>query len=367
MGVTMHSTIPDIAFRLRQGRAMRGFSLRDLADKTGAAVSHTAIARYEKGEMMPGSKALLSMARALDQPIDYFFRPARAQFVSRPRFRKALDLPEKEQQSILESATDYFDRYYEIEEILDAQLTYAKPLPDAPEVRTPEEAAKQARALRGEWNLGCDPLPNIHELMELKGIKVFEAKTNHRLFDGLCSATNRGPVVVIASWLNENLPRKRMTEIHELAHVVMNIPDDLSENDEEKLAWSFAGELLLPEEAFRDAFGEKRTVLSIAELVELKKLFGASIMAMIYRARTLGLIEKPLYRAFWSYAHTHQWKEKNREPGDELYQGNESHSRFRQLVLKAVLEEKISMSKGAGLLCESIDEMRLSLGDTIAL
>jgi len=353
----------NIGVRIRQARRMLGLSYRALAEKTGGQISHTAISKYEKGDMVPGSVALLAMARALDQPIDFFFRPSVAHFVKPLRFRSQTGLTKSEQQAIIEFATDFFERYYEIEDIADSRIDFEHPLPDTP-VSNPEAAMCMAKALRKAWNLGCDPLPNVHELMELKGIKVCEAQTDNDGFDGLCSRTERGPVVVLGSWLNKNLLRKRMTEVHELAHVVLRVPDDLPEREEEKLVWSFAGELFLPEEAFRDAFGENRTSLSIAELVELKQLFGASIMAIIYRAKTLGLIDDRLNKAFWQYANKEKWRTIG-EPGDERYEGNESHSRFRQLVLKAVAEEKISLSKGAAFLHMNLDQFRRELEEII--
>jgi hypothetical protein len=64
------------------------------------------------------------------------------------------------------------------------------------------------------WNLGLAPFPNVQRLLEDKGIKVFELATEDRQFNGLKADTEAGPVVVLASWLNSNLPGKRMTEVH---------------------------------------------------------------------------------------------------------------------------------------------------------
>ncbi|HMO49846.1 MAG TPA: XRE family transcriptional regulator [Kiritimatiellia bacterium] len=353
----------NIGARIRQARRMLGLSYRDVATRTGGQVSHTAIAKYEKGVMSPGSTALLALAGALDQPIDFFFRPPLVSFTKPPRFRKKTGLSQKEQESILESASDYLERYYEVEDLSSSRLDYAAPWPTKI-VRSPQEAMRMAKELRQEWNLGCDPLPNVHELMELKGIKVCEVKSENPSFDGLCTRTSRGPVVVLASWLNKNLPRKRMTEIHELSHVVLKVPEEITEREEENLAWSFAGELLLPEESFIDAFGKKRTSLSVEELVDLKMLFGASIMAIVYRAKVLKLIDDALFKAFWKYANANHWRTKG-EPGDDTYRGNESYSRFRQLVIQSILEEKISLSKGAALLHLSLDELRRDLGAPI--
>lgn len=349
-----------------QARAMRGLSLRQVAALTGAAVSHNAIARYERGEMMPGSVALAALASALEQSVDYFFRPPRVRLLGSPRFRAKIEMDERQNAAILGAAADYLDRYAEVEELLDATIRFNNPLADQSEVTTPEEAARQAAILRKAWNLGCDPLPNIKELMELHGIKVFEASVEKDHFDGLCVSTDRGPLVVVASWLNKNLLRKRMTEIHELAHAVMKIPKDAKPEIEEKLAWGFAGEMMLPEKAFRDAFGDRRTVLSVGELIDLKKHFGASIMAMMYRAESLGLVEKKLARNFWRFVKEERWREIGREPGDEAYLGNESFSRFQKLVISAVMEKRIGKSKGAGLLGMKIEQFNRSIGAYIS-
>ncbi|MCC5849510.1 MAG: helix-turn-helix domain-containing protein [Verrucomicrobia bacterium] len=352
--------IQDLGFRIQQARKMLGLSLRAVADATGNAVSHTAIAQYEKGAMFPSSTNLIALARVLRQPVDFFFRPMRAHLIEPIRFRKKTVLGKQEQEAIRLRAVDFFERYYEIEDIMGEERPFHNPLPEKP-VRTPREAGGMARKLREEWGLGVDPLPNLHELMELKGIKVCEVPSKNQAFDGFCSATERGPVVVLAAWLNRNLLRKRATEVHELAHVMARVPGDLEEKEEEKIVWSFAGELLLPEEAFVDAFGKNRHSLSIPELIHIKHLFGASIMSIIFRARSLELIDESLYREFWKHANKHQWRSQG-EPGDEGYQGNESHSRFRQLVLRAAVEERITRSKAAALLHTDIDTIRKQVG-----
>ena len=51
----MDDTKQIFARRLRQARAIRGFSLRDLSEALKNAVSHNALAKYENSEMMPGS------------------------------------------------------------------------------------------------------------------------------------------------------------------------------------------------------------------------------------------------------------------------------------------------------------------------
>jgi len=102
-----------------------------------------------------------------------------------------------------------------------------------------------------------------------------------------------------------------------------------------------------------------RNGISLAELIELKVNFGASIWAIMMRAKQLGLISEAVFLRFCKEAAP--WRSAKEEPGDERYQGNESHSRFRQLVHRAVAEDQISMSKGAALLRQNLGEFRKGL------
>lgn len=351
----MTTEAPDIfSKRLRQARAMKGLALRGLADAIGGAVSHTALAKYEAGQMQPDSTVLIKLCDALDQVPDYFFRPFTITLQD-VRFRKKASLGVKAEQAVRERAMEYFERYHEIEQIVDAPSKFPGRLA-GPSIKTPEAAEKMADELRKEWKLGRDPLPNVIELIESHGIKVFELANADQDFDGFSAETEAGPVIVLADWLNVNLLRKRMTAVHELAHLVLPLAKNLSEKEEEDIVKRFAGALLLPKESFEQTFGKHRTSLSLGELIEMKANFGASIWAIMMRARQLGLIGEQVFLRFCREANA--WRAQKREPGDDLYRGNESHSRFKQLVHRAVAEECISASKASSLLGQAIGEFR---------
>ena len=139
-----------------------------------------------------------------------------------------------------------------------------------------------------------------------------------------------------------------MTEVHELAHAVLHLPE-LEEAQEEKLVNRFASELLLPEEQFKSFWGAKRKAISLGELIQMKAFFGASIMAIVYRARQLNLISKEAGDAFWLHVSKEGWRT-NGEPGDDLVEAGKPNNRFHQLVLRGVSEQKISESRGAAML-----------------
>jgi transcriptional regulator with XRE-family HTH domain len=51
-----------IGNRIKSARLLAGFSQRELSDALAGMVSHNAISKYEKGEMMPDSKVLIALS-----------------------------------------------------------------------------------------------------------------------------------------------------------------------------------------------------------------------------------------------------------------------------------------------------------------
>ena len=323
--------------RLRQARAIRGMSLRELSEALTNAVSHNALAKYENSEMMPASDTIGLLADTLHQPVDFFFRPFTIN-LDHIRFRKRARLSKKAEDSIREQAIEYFERYREVEELL-SEVRVFEGKHQRKAIKLPEEAEDAADSLRDRWQLGRDALPNLVELLENRGIKVYETELEENDCDGFSAETEIGPVIVLA--LKNNVLRKRMTLAHELAHIVLPIEDSLSAKDEENVVKRFAGALLLPKETFLAEFGQKRNAISLAELIEMKANFGTSIMAIMMRAKQLGLISDPTFVRFCK--DTGAWR------------------KFKQLVQRAVDEDQISMSKGAALLKQNLGTFRREL------
>ena len=68
-----------IGKRLTLARTSAGLSLRALAEKIDNLVSAQAISKYERDEMMPGSKVLIALARALATTETYLLEHGRVQ------------------------------------------------------------------------------------------------------------------------------------------------------------------------------------------------------------------------------------------------------------------------------------------------
>ena len=70
------------------------------------------------------------------------------------------------------------------------------------------------------------------------------------------------------------------------------------------------------------------------------------------------------YVSFCKFANQHGWR-KCGEPDDGQCACEETPTRFRQLVWRAVAEGQISLSKGAALLKQDLDTFRHELSDVI--
>lgn len=342
--------------RLAQARRMRGMSLRAVAEATGGKISYNALHRYERGEMMPGDDVLIPVADVLDKPLDFFFRPFTVE-LRELRFRKTTGLGVKSEDAVRELATDFFERYREIEQILGLPSRFRDPLGHAGYAR-PEEAEEAADKVRAQWKLGEDPLPNVIETLEANGFKIFEVEAPES-FDGFSGWTDGHPVIVLATWLNRDIPRKRFTTLHEAAHLLVAPHTDLSGKELESFCNRFAGAMLIPANVFASDWGGVRHRISLEELIDLKRRYGMSIAAIMHRAHDLGLIDPSMYRQFCIIRKKRGWHRD--EPGE--YLGNEKSSRFEQLVLRATAEELISFDKGAALLNVPLVEFHRTLSE----
>src|SRR5690606_15604107 len=107
--------------------------------------------------------------------------------------------------------------------------------------------------------------------------------------------------------------RQRFTLAHELGHMVLDVGSGL---DSEKASHRFAGALLMPAESLWAEIGKHRTSIGWAELFELKKLFGASVQAIVYRCHDLGIFPKSLYQSLFREISRQGWR---RPPYEEPY------------------------------------------------
>jgi Zn-dependent peptidase ImmA (M78 family)/DNA-binding XRE family transcriptional regulator len=325
--------------RLKQARMVSGMSTRALAERAG--ISAQAISKYERNMDTPSSGVLIRLSKALNVKTEYFFRD-RTVNLSVVSFRKRASLPRKEENAVLGSMKEWLERYLDVEDLFPNGQGRPFQLPEIDvHVKKLEDAEAIAEELRKAWDLGLDPIVNLMELFEEKGIKVYLVDADQD-FDACTFVTDDGaPVVAIKSGLPGD--RQRFNLAHELAHNLLKIDDGI---DAEKVCHRFAGAFLVPKPAAYLELGQKRSNLSEYELLLLKYKYGLSMQAWIYRSKDLGIISETVATHLFRRFRSRGWHIK--EPGKQLQA--ETPERIERLVMRAVAEDAISHTRAAELL-----------------
>ena len=343
-----------IGGRLKLARTAAGLSLRDLAAAMDHLVTPQAIGNYERNENMPGGAVLIALADALHTSVDYLLGdpdPA----VEDLEFRKNAFTTKRGEAQVEATVLAHLERYLAIEDIL--QLPSAQW--DAPHnapytvLRDPIEADRAADLLRRHWGLGHEPILNLVELLEGRGVKVFAFPLgNVGGLAGRASRPRHPPVPFVVVNAGDWGERQRFTISHELGHIVLDVSAKLNA---ERIAHRFAGAFLMPAEALRLEVGKHRSAIALGELLALKQVFGVSIQALTRRCRDLGIIGVATYRSLFHQFDRLGW----RSPPYEEYgvMVGEQPNRFRRLCLRALAEGAISESKAAELLDVPIVEI----------
>ena len=300
-----------IGERIRQRRRSRRLSLRALAEAAG--VSAAAISNYETGKDVPGSSVLLSLARALDARVDYFFRSVSVD-LGQPAYRKHCKVSQAKMATLESRVQDMVERYLETEGLFGEEVTprFKPPVCFEEPVLDVREVERKADALRESWSIGVDPIDNLTELLEDHGIKVIYVDEDEG-FDGCAYPDGDAPVIVV----NGRKPgdRLRFDLAHELGHLLLTFPDDWDDKRRESAAHRFAGALLVPRSAAIMELGKKRATISLLELYSLKHKYGMSMQAWIHRASDLGIISAYASRRLWALFASRGWK--RLEPEEE--------------------------------------------------
>lgn len=336
----------NFAHRLISARKMAGLSLQSLADRLDNVVSKQSLNKYEQGKMKPDSDLVIALSSVLNVPVDFFFSESTATVeLTNVDFRKfSSKLSKTEQEAVEEKAKDAFERYFELENILNQNET-ASYFEYPGIVSNAKEAEEAAQALRSEWDLGYDPIPDVVEMLEDKGYKVVEIESPDS-FDGLKANAGTHRVIVLRKSVpDEDIVRKRFTALHELAHHSLTFPEGMSPKSEEKLCHAFACALLYPEDRARKDLLKGRFHFYQNELVFIKERWGISFSALFSRALQLGIINDYVYNQLNIGYRQRKLHLPGNEPGRFL--GKEKPVRFERLIYLALGKELISVNEAA--------------------
>lgn len=353
-----------IADRIRLARRKAGLSLRELSARMGGLVTAQAIGKYERNEDIPSSGVLIALSKALGVSLSYLMDTRQIE-LSGVEFRTRSSTSARDRAQVETEVLEWIERYLQIELLLDLDSAHwQSPVPRPRKLRNPHEASALAAAVRNEWQLGVDPIPNMTELLEEKGLKVLTVALPSRVSGFTCLVRRPHgaadlPVIVVNNTFS--LERRRLTLAHELAHRLIDT-DSLPEREEERAANIFAGAFLMEGSHLRREVGKHRNALGYTELIALKRLYRVSGAALLMRLRQIDVIsEATLTYAFQTIARgwrTHEPHEL--EPPDRRGEFERAR-RFERLCYRALAEGLISLPKAAEILRLPINEVEAGL------
>lgn len=336
-----------IGKNLKRIRLLKNLSLKDAGNLLN--MSATAVAKYEKGEILPDSKKLIDFANAYNvKSIELLkvYNVPKMQFNS---FRKKKRLTGKNLELLEEIIQNEVTKYLEVIEMNNIDTNKIKL--EKYLCKTLDDAEKAANDFRDYIKISNkQPISDLINILENLGIIIIQIKNpDNRFddFDGLSEIVNNIPIIVLLDDIKDGA-RERFTIAHELGHLVLNI--DNNELDEEKLCNRFASALLMPKEAIINEFGSSRGNINFFELIAFKNEYKVSYTAIIYRLKDLGIISEYLYKRLSIFLNERIGKnDPNPIKPEKSYQ-------FKKIVYKLEADGIISINKACELLGVTVNE-----------
>lgn len=340
--------------RIKQLRLARGLSLEALAAEMGGLVTKQALSKYEHGKAQPSRDVLNKLAAALKVKAAYLWREpdVTVTFVA---YRKKSRLPKREQEKIESFVRQSLEERIQLQNLIQQHNGVDLPIQELP-VKQEEDAEGAARDLRTRWNLGLDPIASMVNVLEDHHVHVLEIDASEK-FDGISALARDDKDIQAAAVVTRRGvagERQRLNLAHELGHLVLKVSKNV---DEEKAAFRFGAALLAPAEAVLREVGEKRSFVQPQELLLIKRRFGLSIQALLYRLRDLDVITESYYKQWCIDINRLGWRKE--EP---LEMPPEEPHWLRQSILRAVSEEVLTQEEAERILGEELEvEEPLSL------
>ncbi len=331
---------PARADRIRLARELRGMTQREVVDAIGGAISAPAVSQIESGKIRPSLATVEALAAALRVPPEFFsaqwpespshtfFRDLRSTSVRERRRAAAQTL-------LLSNFITALSQHVRMPEV------------DVPQVPIGRGAARDeieqaAQVIRRRWGLGLEPIAHVVRELERHGIAVARLTMGHQSVDAFSIWSPSRPLVLLADDKSDNYVRSRFDAAHELGHLVMHRDTEPGSKEIEGQAHDFAASLLFPESVARDLLPARLDPAGWARLAELKRTWGISMAALLYRARALRVLSPDAYQAAVRYMSARGWRKQ--EPGDREMGAPEAPLLLERSVRRAAIEAGLSLA-----------------------
>lgn len=290
---------------LRIARQRLGFSQGEAAQKL--VLPQTTLSRFETGVAIPTDEFIARASSVYDMPISFFRQPDAvfgAPVSVHPMWRKKQDVTVREIDRIV---AELNVRAVHLRRFLEAvEYNAQSNIPSLDPEEYGGDIERIASIVRAHWLLPSGPIENLTAAVERAGAVVIHSPMGGSSVSGVTVVIpGLMPLVVLNS--EQPADRLRFTLAHELGHLVMHkFPSPNMESE----ANDFASALLMPKSEITIAL--RGRPLDMARLASLKPEWRVSMQAVLYRAQSLGLIEKQ--KASWLWRKFAMDRTKMREP-----------------------------------------------------
>lgn len=316
-------------------REARKLSQVDLGEKVNVPQGH--ISRYEAGTLSPSEALLHKFADALQFPVAFFSASELSQAGGVTFYRKksSVSVGEVRRQNAFVTII-----LQHLKKVIPGTTATFPVIAVSPST-TAEEVARQVRLI---WKLGDGPIKNVTSCIEANGGVVVESKLFTEDTDALHQfATGLPPLFCT----NVNRPgdRVRFSLSHEIGHAVMH-RDPIGEFEEE--ANHFAAEFLMPARSIKHVLKN----LDLPAATVLKKEWGVSIAALLFRAKELGAITPSRAKQLWCKLSALGWRK-----SEPVFIPCEVPERTNRLLMD-FRKAQGGMDAAAASLCCSVEDLR---------
>ncbi len=344
-------------------REQRGLSQSELGESVG--VTRQTLAGWENGDRIPSVGQLTQIAKALEVPLEVFFKSDSA---TEPtllfRADDARSLSKALRSLVIQQATYYSEIERELGEI--ATLPQDSRL----EVYEPIQVERLSREIRDFLGVENAPLGDVIARLEDRSLKIILTPLPSAVSGFSAYTQSLGAVIVV----NDSHPveRQYFTALHELGHLICHradyasVPAAQSHGQREKIANHLAGAVLLPREIVeRELRPFRNRWIPEAQLLDLKLRFSVSMRTTLMRAEQTGIISKTqcgqqlgmLKKKYGTSEPMQLQRQFSTVENGEIAQYI-VHGRLERLVYQAVALEHITRSRAAEVLGKPMRDIR---------
>lgn len=321
--------------RIRLARDLRGLTQRDVVDRMANPISPPALSQIEAGKLRPADETINELANALDVPPSFFAAqwPTASNPVTFFRNLRSTSVRERRQAAartqLLADFTTALEQHVRLPE------ASVPPIPVARGASS-DEIESIAMRVRDSWDLGREPIAHVVRTLERRGIAVARLRTGSTAVDAFSTPDDRRPLVLLTDDKSDNYVRSRLDASHELGHLVMHRDAEPGSREVERQAQEFGSCFLLPTECALEELPSRLDAVGWSRLAEMKRVWGISIAALLYRARSLRVISQDAYQSAMRYMSARGWRKQ--EPGDHEMGAPEAPLLLERAVRRAEVE-----------------------------